>query len=871
MRRTITALVLFAATLFILQAVPQAEYTVIQRTEASDETLEEWVQTSVADFETGQLECVGLATEEDGEIALAQEQEAEACTAGVFTSRAQGTSVLFNVVGVAWIVDKPMGTTFQAEIRTSSDGKTWRDWMEVVPDEDGPGEEPLTHSNLLEVSPSRYLQYRVHLGTFEAGVSPALEEIVLTMMNTREGPTIEQAQAMILPQEASSGVPQPKIISRKGWGANEAWATREPTYRQPTHFVIHHTVTPNNPEDPAYIVRAIYQYHALSRGWGDIGYNFLIDRQGNIYEGRKGGDGVVGIHAGDYNYGSIGIALLGDYRTAEMTPAMKEALVSLMAWEADRFGINPQESSYFVHRAFPNIVGHRDLWSTVCPGDKVYKVLPELRKLVWQRLLANNPRVEIVSPEAGELVSGEVEVQIHSPSPTTSLTRFLLDGSRVAEGDSSLEWAWNTRQFSEGRHRIEAVARSVEGRRSVVAREVIVDNTPPTGSITINDGVGYTSQVTVTLELEAEGAQGEIAGMQFTQDSASEFTAVEEYATSRLWVLGPGDGERTVGVRYVDAAGNVSPTCTASIVVDTDPPGDWSRVQTAAVGQVMVGVADHVSGLNPASAQYSLSPDGGFTWGPWQGTACASASSEAQLSACYLTADVTEGAVRFQIADQAGNQSYSPAYGEVVASPTPVGTPSGSPTAAPPATATPTAEAPPATLPDLVVGKLVMTPDGDLESGPMTVTVTIRNEGLTDASDGFWVELFVDPEVSPSVNSVAVGESEGVLWYVPSLEAGSTMSLSLEDADDRYSSFDGRLSIGRHEFYVYVDAYNTEGEVGLVAEADESNNLLGPLVVEIAQGSPDGTTEPSNSRPGEVLRALMRRLEELLVLLRERL
>jgi hypothetical protein len=871
MRRTITALVLFSATLFILQAVPQAEYTVIQRTEASDDTMEEWVQTTVADFETGQMECVAPSAAEDGEIALAQEQNGEMCTAGVFTSRAQGMSVLFNVVGVAWIVDKPMGTTFQAEIRTSSDGNTWSDWMEVVPDEDGPGEEPLTHSNLLEVSPSRYLQYRLNLGTFEPGVSPVLKEIVLTVMNTTEGPTIEQAQAMILPQEASSGVPQPKIISRKGWGANEAWATREPVYRQPTHFVIHHTVTPNNPEDPAYIVRAIYQYHALSRGWGDIGYNFLIDRQGNIYEGRKGGDGVVGIHAGDYNYGSIGIALLGDYRTAEMTPAMKEALVSLIAWEADRFGIHPQESSYFVHRNFPNIVGHRDLWSTVCPGDKVYQALPELRKLVWQRLLANNPRVEIVSPEAGEHVSGEVEVRIHSPSPTTSLTRLLLDGSRIAEGDSSLKWTWNTRQSSEGRHRIEAVARSVEGHRSSIAREVIVDNTPPTGSIIVNDGAGYTSEVTVTLELEADDAQGEIAGMQFTQDSASEFTELEEYATSRQWILGAGDGEKTVGVRYVDAAGNVSPTYTASIIVDTDPPGDWSRVETAEAGQVMVGVADHVSGLNPASAQYSWSPDGGFTWEGWQPTECDAAPSEGHLSACYLTADVPEGAVRFQIADQAGNQSYSPAYGEVVASPTPVETPSGSPTEAPPATATPTAEAPLDTLPDLVVGKLVMTPERDLESGPMTVTVTIRNDGVSDTGNGFWVELFVDPEKTPSVNSVAVGESEGALWYVPALAAGSTTSLSLEDADDRYSSFDGRLSIGRHELYVYVDAYNTEGEVGLVAEADESNNLLGPLVVEIAQGSPDGTTEPSKSGPGEVLRALMRRLDELFTLLRERL
>lgn len=872
MRRTITALVLFSATLFILQMVPQQRYAVVRRTAASGESMEEWLQTTVADFQAGQMECVVVEASEDGELALAQERDGEACRTGVFTSQRLGASVLFNVVGMAWIVDKPMGTTFEAEVRTSSDGETWSDWMEVVADEDGPVSESPTHSNLLEVSPSRYLQYRVILGTFEAGVSALLREVVLTAMDTTEGPTTEQARAMILPQEATPGVPQPRIISRQGWGANESWATREPVYRKPTHFVIHHTVTSNDPKDPAYIVRAILQYHALSRGWGDIGYNFLIDRQGNIYEGRKGGDGVVGIHAGDYNYGSIGIALLGDYRTAEMTPAMKEALVSLIAWEADRYGIHPQESSFFVHRNFPNIVGHRDLWSTVCPGDKVYKALPQLRKLVWQRLLAHDPRVQIVSPEAGQAVSGEVEVRVQSPSPTTALTRLLLDGTKVANDESSLEWIWNTRQSSEGRHRIEAVARSVEGRKSSIALEVIVDNTPPQGSISIDDGARYTSQLDVTLQLNADDGQGEVAGMQFTQNSASEFTDVEEYASSRQWALDGGDGEKTVGVRFVDWAGNPSPTYTASIVLDTEPPGDWSRVATAAEPQqVMVGVADEASGLDLASARFALSPDGGFTWGEWQPAECDTAEGEGRVTACYLSAQVASGAVRFKIADQAGNESYSPAYGEIVASPTPVDEPSTTPEATPPSSATPTEGVPPTDLPDLVVEKLAVTPEESLESGQVTVTVTIRNEGLSDAESGFWVELFIDPETTPTLNSTIVGEAEGVLWYVPSLPAGDTTSLGLDEADERYTNFSGRLPAGRHEFYVYVDAYNTEGQVGLVAEGDESNNLLGPLVVETGQGSPDDSTEPSTPGPGGVVSLLIRRLEELLRLLRERL
>jgi hypothetical protein len=639
-------------------------------------------------------------------------------------------------------------------------------------------------------------------------------------------------------------------------------------YETPTHFVIHHTVTSNDPQDPAYIVRAIYQYHALSQGWGDIGYNFLIDRQGNIYEGRKGGDGVVGVHAGSYNYGSIGIALLGDYRTVDMTPAMKEALISLMAWEADRFGINPVESSYFVSRDFPNVVGHRDLWSTICPGDRVYRVLPELRQSVWQRLLAYDPRVEIVSPDAGEAISGDAEVRISSPSPTTAKVRLLVDGSLKAEDESTLTWVWNTSQFSEGRHTIQAVAVSAEGRRGTVSREVIIDSTPPEGAVSIKDGAAYTSQLTITLSLSAHDTGAGIVGMQFTQDEASEFTSVEEFVPSREWLLSEGDGQKTVGVRFLDGAGNASPTYVASIVLDTDPPRDWSRVDTGDPGRIMVGVTDPGSGLDPSSARYSVSLDGGFTWGAWQAVDC---DAEAGQSSCYLLAEQPEGAVRFRIADRAGNEALSPAYGEVVAPPTPEGAPESSPQATPESTPSPEAQPSAGALPDLVVDGAVITPQEGQGSVPVTVTITIRNDGQADVTSGFWVEFFVDPTVVPTVNTVVDSAGHGALWYVPDLAVQEAKTLSLQGADDRYSNFDGYLSSGRHELYVYVDAYNTEGEAGLVREADESNNLLGPLVVDV--GEPDGSDGTTPVKPGGLaqwLRLLIGRVTELLTSLKER-
>jgi len=868
MRRTLTALILFSATLFILQSVPFNEIVVRSETSVQEGTCAEWAQTTLADFEQGELDCTALSALDDGEVILAQGEDGGYCPRGTFTSAVHQSSVLFNVVGSAWVVDKPVGTTFQLEVRAGPDRKTWTDWKEILPDEDGPETEQLTHGNLVEVPPSRYLQYRLVLGTFESGVSPLVHEFVFALMNTREGPTVEEARAMILPQEATSGVPQPRIISRRGWGANEAWATREPIYRQPTAFVIHHTVTPNDPEDPAYIVRAIYQYHAISRGWGDVGYNFLIDRQGNIYEGRKGGDGVVGIHAGDYNYGSIGIALLGDYRSARMTPAMKEALISLMAWEADRFNIHPLESSHFVHREFPHVVGHRDLWPTICPGDKVYKVLPELRKLTWQRLLAHKPRVEIVSPAAGEAVSGVTEVRVSSPSPTTSRTQLFLDGTLRKEGASSLRWTWNTRQFSEGKHRIEAVVTSIQGRTSRVAHEVIVDNTPPTGSVEIDEGASYTSQLTVTLSLQAEDDRSEIGGMQFTQDEASEFSEAEEFAPTKEWVLSSEDGEKTVGVRFLDTAGNASPTYTGAIILDTEPPADWHLVDADESGRVVVDVSDHGSRLDPSSAARSVSPDGGVTWAAWQPVSCDVGNGEDRLITCRLSAETSGGNVRFKIADRAGNEGQSPAYGES-ASPTPGTTPGASPSPTTPPTATVTPDFPSSDLPDLVAEEMTVAPETALYPGSAAVTVTISNQAGVDVENGFWVELFVDPPTVPRVNSIAVADGIGAFWYVPSLGAHELLILSLGDVDERYSNFGGSFSAGRHELYAYVDAYSPEGEAGLVSEFDEANNLLGPLIVEIGDGSGGDGAEPATQDAAQVLRVFLERLEELLALLRE--
>ena len=145
-----------------------------------------------------------------------------------------------------------------------------------------------------------------------AGEVPTLRSFVLTAVNTLTPPP-----ETVFHTEAAGGI---TIVPRAGWGADEKLRFDKdnkeiwpPDYRAIKKVIVHHTVTRDPETDPRATLRAIYQYHAVSRGWGDIGYNFLIDQQGTIYEGRFGGDRVVGGHALQYNWGSIGIAILGDY------------------------------------------------------------------------------------------------------------------------------------------------------------------------------------------------------------------------------------------------------------------------------------------------------------------------------------------------------------------------------------------------------------------------------------------------------------------------------------------------------------------------------------------------------------------------------
>jgi len=194
------------------------------------------------------------------------------------------------------------------------------------------------------------------------------------------------------------------IVARDAWEADEDWRCNAsgqelwaPEYQWPEKFVLHHTAGSDGGSDPEGTIRGIYYWHAVVLGWGDIGYNYLIDQHGTVYEGRFGGDGVVGAHVyrsatcarsrfGDasleanFNRGTVGIVILGDYQKAKsLNPAVQDSLARLIASKAKDFGIVPGGEGFLIDGTYPNIVGHRDLDCTDCPGTYLYRQLPDIR------------------------------------------------------------------------------------------------------------------------------------------------------------------------------------------------------------------------------------------------------------------------------------------------------------------------------------------------------------------------------------------------------------------------------------------------------------------------------------------------------------
>ena len=194
-----------------------------------------------------------------------------------------------------------------------------------------------------------------------------------------------------IPLRAVAAAGSPPIVPRAAWGADESIRRNGPEYAAAIRFaIVHHTAGPNSysPSQAAAIMRGIQIYHVKSNGWNDIGYNYLVDRYGTVYEGRFGGidKNVVGAHARGFNTGSAGVAVIGTFESAGIPAAAEASLENLLAWRLDLAHVDPLSTLSAVSggsERYPAgipvflraVSGHRDTGLTSCPGDKLYAQL----------------------------------------------------------------------------------------------------------------------------------------------------------------------------------------------------------------------------------------------------------------------------------------------------------------------------------------------------------------------------------------------------------------------------------------------------------------------------------------------------------------
>jgi hypothetical protein len=200
--------------------------------------------------------------------------------------------------------------------------------------------------------------------------------------------------------------PVPPIITRAQWGCNEALRKPGQSYDSVVEkIVVHHTVTPNDPSDPAAVVRSVYEYN-VSGVYIDIAYHMLIDQHGQIYEGRWAQNYPPGAaHIGEnsarqsvqgaatlgHNPRTFAVAMLGTFTDILPTPEAMSTLTTILTWKCARWGIDPLASTAYVNseggvEVFPDIIGHRSVVPTICPGDPIIGRLSSIRGAVSTRI-----------------------------------------------------------------------------------------------------------------------------------------------------------------------------------------------------------------------------------------------------------------------------------------------------------------------------------------------------------------------------------------------------------------------------------------------------------------------------------------------------
>jgi hypothetical protein len=358
----------------------------------------------------------------------------------------------FDLVGLHW---RGPGSV---QFRTRSTAGRWSGWRLAAPEaEDLPDVETVEASaargwrlgNPYWVGPADAIRYR------------------LRGRVTRLRAYFVNSPSDGLPPRRLSIAGSPPIIPRLSWGADEKIRRAAPQYATNVAFaLVHHTAGSNSysPSQSAAIVRGIEVYHVKGNGWNDIGYNFLVDRYGQVFEGRFGGvdRNVIGAHAEGFNTGSVGVAVLGTYGDAPPPAVAQTALANLLAWRLDVAHVDPLGRLTVPSGGNPRfpagtpvflraISAHRDTGFTSCPGNALYA---RIGAIAAQVAATGLPKLYTpsVTGDVGGLI--RFRARLSEPRPWT-VTVTSPDGAVVASGSgtsSDIDWTWDAATAPKGRY-----------------------------------------------------------------------------------------------------------------------------------------------------------------------------------------------------------------------------------------------------------------------------------------------------------------------------------------------------------------------------------------------------------------------------------
>ena len=353
------------------------------------------------------------------------------------------TTTQFDMVGLHW---QGAGTV---QFRTRSLAGRWSAWQRADPEAEdlpnlGTAEARAAQGwhvgNPYWTGPSDRIEYRLH------GKVQRLRAYFVRSPEVR------------IPLRRISMTGSPPLIGREAWGANEAIRRAPPSYATALQFaLVHHTAGTNSytASQSAAIVRGIEVYHVKGNGWNDIGYNFLVDKYGQVFEGRYGGidKPVIGAHAEGFNTGSVGVAVLGTYGASAPPAVARTALANLLAWRLDIAHVDPKSTLTWVsggNARFASgvpvfiraVSGHRDTGFTTCPGAALYAQLDAIAR---QAQSAGLPK--LYAPSVRGAIGGPIRfrARLSEPLPWTVTVADAL-GTVVATGTGTsqdVDWTWD--------------------------------------------------------------------------------------------------------------------------------------------------------------------------------------------------------------------------------------------------------------------------------------------------------------------------------------------------------------------------------------------------------------------------------------------